>query len=69
MGDVKVWNHTRKGRIVGRVVWEDDEWMDIQLAGDQNLRWLSISNRLEPPVEFDGDVLRVRKSLCPEEAQ
>jgi hypothetical protein len=31
-GPVRQWNHDRKGRLVGQLVSEIDEWMDIYLV-------------------------------------
>lgn len=64
---VRRFKHTRKGPIVGHVVWEseDGEWFDIELVGEQTLRYASISNRLAGP-NPDGDVVRVRSSMVTE---
>lgn len=29
-GIVRTWDHSRKGRIVGVVLWSDDEWTTIR---------------------------------------
>lgn len=36
-----VWNHTRKGRIEGRVLSETEDFITIELTCDQRLRMLS----------------------------
>lgn len=57
----KTWIHSRKGRITGHVIGEDDTWMWVRLTGDHNLRYASRCNRGR--VDEDGDVMCVRKSL------
>jgi hypothetical protein len=32
MTEIRTWNHSRKGRLVGTLVSENDEWMDIYLV-------------------------------------
>ncbi|AXH45834.1 hypothetical protein SEA_GEAZY_65 [Gordonia phage GEazy] len=59
-----VWNHRRKGRIVGEIVWERDDWARIRLNGDHRLSYGSESNRGR--VDADGEVITVRRSLLEE---
>ena len=62
---VQEWMHSRKGRIRGAVVWDGDgEWVKIKLAGDHQLKYLSISNR--GYVDADGEVITVRKTFLRE---
>lgn len=56
-----VWNHSRKGRIEGVVVREDDEWMWVRLTGEHRPRYASEAMR--GLRHFDGDVMTLRKSL------
>lgn len=62
---MKTWTHSRKGRITGEVVREDDTWMWVRLAGDHKLRYGSEANRGR--VDEDGDVMCLRKSLMTED--
>ncbi|MFV8169850.1 hypothetical protein [Mycolicibacterium peregrinum] len=57
----RTWKHSRKGRIVGVVVREDDTWMWVRLVGDQTLRYGSEANRGR--IDEDGDVMCLRKSF------
>jgi hypothetical protein len=61
---VREWLHSRKGRIRGTVVREDDVWVTIRLAGDHALRYASQGNRGR--VDEDGEPLVVRRSLLTE---
>lgn len=65
---VRRWIHGRKGPIRGVIVWENDEWMDVRLVGDHEIRYLSVTQRLDGPTD-DGEVLRVRKSFLTEQVQ
>lgn len=58
------WLHSRKGRIEGEVVWEDDEWMKVRLTGTHAPRYYSEANRGR--THDDGEVLTLRKSLIQE---
>lgn len=49
----RTWSHSRKGRIVGRVVNEDDVWAEIELTEDSRFGDV-------------GDVITARKSLMVE---
>lgn len=56
--NVREFFHTRKGRIVGTVVREDGEWMNIKLHGNQTLRYSGGTY-----TEQHGHVMPVRKSF------
>ncbi|WP_217997707.1 hypothetical protein, partial [Gordonia soli] len=56
-----VWQHSRKGRIEGEIVWQKGEWIHIRLTGDHHLRFASEANRGR--VELDGSHITVRRSL------
>ncbi|MBO0883296.1 MAG: hypothetical protein J2P17_23765 [Mycobacterium sp.] len=60
-GRAEIWMHSRKGRIAGEVVRQDDEWMWVRLAGNHALRYMSEFNR--GLVHADGEVLCLRRSL------
>lgn len=64
MSDVKTWIHSRKGRITGTVVRQDDTWMWVRVVGDHQLRYMSESNRGR--VDEDGDVMCLRASFMRE---
>lgn len=59
MSDIQTWKHSRKGIITGRVVDEDDEWVRIELHGDQPIIYQSESRG----PESDGEILTARKSF------
>lgn len=61
---VTVWQHSRKGRIVGRVTWQDDVWMNIRLDGDHEPRFMS--EAYQGKTYEDGAIITVRKSLMRE---
>lgn len=61
---MKTWHHSRKGRITGEVVREDDTWMWVRLAGDHTLRYMSEYN--QGRVDEDGEVMCLRRSLMRE---
>jgi hypothetical protein len=56
------WNHSRKGRMEGRIVYTspDGVWVDIELAADHQLTYMAASNRGR--TDYKGEVIRVRKS-------
>lgn len=56
-----VWIHSRKGRIEGEVVREDDTWMTVKLTGDHELHYYSQAYRGD--VDVDGSTITLRKSL------
>jgi len=58
---MSVWHHSRKGRITGDLLREDDTWMWVRLTGEHRLRWMSECNR--GAVNDDGEVMCLRKSL------
>jgi len=58
---MSAWIHSRKGRIEGTIVREDETWMQIRLSSDHELRYGSESNRGR--IDEAGDVLTVRKRL------
>lgn len=59
-----VWQHSRKGRIEGVVVREDDTWVDVRLTGDHELNYYSQCYR--GCLDVDGSVITLRKSLMTE---
>ncbi|QKY80055.1 hypothetical protein SEA_DOGGS_55 [Gordonia phage Doggs] len=59
-----VWNHRRKGRIEGEIIWERDDWVHIRLTGDHRLSYGSESNRGR--IDVDGECITVRRSLLEE---
>lgn len=61
---VREWNHSRKGRIRGVVVFTHDDWYQIQLVGDHNLKYVSAS--LRGQTDLDGEVITVRRSFLRE---
>jgi hypothetical protein len=61
---VQEWMHSRKGRIRGAVIFQHDDWVQIQLAGDHALKYMSVSNRGR--VDTDGEVITVRRSFLRE---
>jgi hypothetical protein len=63
MGEVKVWRHTRKGIIRGRIVKEYDEWAEIELSGFHEL---TLANPNTDPFRETGEVITVRKSFLTE---
>lgn len=55
-----IWQHTRKGRIVGTITWSDATWTDIRLAEEA---WADARHqRLDPP----GTVARYRTEFLTE---
>ena len=58
------WIHSRKGRIVGRVVREDEDWLTIELDGDHLLTYVSEAERGR--IDHEGDCIVFRKSLLTE---
>ena len=58
------WHHSRKGRIVGTLLWVRGEWACIRLQGDHQLRWGSPGRK--GTVTPDGTALQVRTSLIRE---
>lgn len=61
---MSVWNHRRKGRIEGEIVWEHGDWVRIRLTGEHHLRYMSEANRGR--VHEDGDQITVRRRLLTE---
>ena len=60
-----VWQHSRKGRIEGEVLWEHGEWVRIRLTGhDQKLYWFAEANRGR--IDAVGDEITVRRSFLRE---
>ncbi|AON97354.1 hypothetical protein BIZ71_gp61 [Gordonia phage Hedwig] len=59
-----VWNHRRRGRIEGEIIWERDDWVHIRLVGDHRLSYGSESNRGR--IDADGERITVRRSLLEE---
>lgn len=59
-----VWIHSRKGRIEGEVVRQDDTWMHIRLTGEHAPHYLSEANRGR--THDDGEELTLRRSLMRE---
>jgi len=55
------WIHSRKGRITGDVVRQDDDWMWVRLIGAHTLKYMSEYNRGQ--VDEDGEVLCLRRSM------
>lgn len=62
MGDgVSVWIHSRKGRIVGEKIREDDTWMWVRLIGDHNLYYYAQANWGRE--DRHGEIICVRKGF------
>lgn len=65
MSTVKTWRHVRKGLLTGVVVKDlGDHYMDIRLVGDHEFE--GIAQQFDGGHHRDGEVIRVRKSLCVE---
>ena len=60
----RTWEHSRKGRIRGVVVREDDTWIWVQLEGDHQLAYAAAANRGR--IDTDGTAMCLRKSLMVE---
>ncbi|CPW40682.1 hypothetical protein [Mycobacteroides abscessus] len=60
----RTWQHSRKGRIRGVVVREDDTWIWVRLDGDHRLAYAAEANRGR--IDTDGTAICLRKSLMVE---
>lgn len=52
-------DHSRKGKFTGFVVWQSDEWIDVQITDGTAKYTCTWNGDAEP-----DDVIRIRKSLC-----
>ena len=57
---IRTWEHSRKGRIRGRILAQHGEWLHIELTEDHNLRMHADGHRQR------GEVVVVRASFMRE---
>lgn len=65
-----LWHHSRQGKIRGEIIYEDGDWVDIELSAPARVTWGRSFNFMghgrSDSHAAAGEVIRVRKSLLTE---